>query len=309
MPLTGRAALGPVVVVCVAISVVGANGCAVVETSNLPELPDAGAAKDALAGVPTAAGDANACAPGDVGAFQPDAYHPATAAWQNVCRPEHITGFYDACLGPHASAAACALFEADPVAGRCASCILTPDAASHYGPLIDHGTFITTNVAGCIELTDPQGLVCARSLQALAACELAACEANCPVLDAATRASYDACAAQADQNGCQTYTGLATACVNAENDAGLVADCLIPVFADFYTAVVPLFCGAPDVDASVPPFDASAGFEAGPSPSDASLDEPDVRSPPPPFGEGGPGGPGGGANGAGPVGAHDAAPE
>ncbi|HEY4015982.1 MAG TPA: hypothetical protein VGM06_21750 [Polyangiaceae bacterium] len=304
MPLPGRAALGPVFIAWLAISVVGANGCAVVGVSAVEDLPDAGPHNDAAtSGVTPTGSDASACSPGDVGAFQPDPYRSATAAWQNVCRPDQITAFYDACLGANASATACNAFKGDTTTSRCAACILTPDTLPHYGPLIDHRSFITTNVAGCIELTDPQGLLCARSLQALGACELAACQANCPVADTASRASYDACAAQADNGGCDTYTTLATTCVNAENDAGLVSDCLIATFADFYAAVVPLFCGAPEVDASVPPFDASAGFDASPAPSDAAGDEADGRLAPPPLGEAGPGG------GGPPVGVHDAALE
>jgi hypothetical protein len=306
MPLPGRTDIGRVFVVWAAICAVAGSGCAqfpagsssaaFVGTDN-----DAGAKTDAPVTVTPVGNDASACSPGDVGAFQPDPYHPATAAWQNVCTPAQIGGFYDACLGQNATKAICDAFTSDPTATRCAGCILTSDDLTHYGPLIDHmETFITTNVAGCIELTDPQGLVCARAIQALAACELLACQANCPVEDTATRASYDACAAQADQTGCKTYTTLVTACVAAERDGGLVASCLIPTFADFYAAVVPLFCGPPEVDASVPPFDASAGFDAASPPFDASSDAPDGR-PPPPFGDAGQGGA--------PMGSHDAAPE
>ena len=117
-------------------------------------------------------------------------------------------------------------------------------------------TFITTNVAGCIELADPDGMPCAKSLQALGGCELAACEANCPVADAASRVVYDGCVGAADQAGCRPYVALA-ACASAEADAGLAATCLLGSFADFYAAVAPLFCGAPQVDAAVAPFDAS----------------------------------------------------
>jgi hypothetical protein len=221
-----------------------------------------GSAAEAGATSPSTGADANACRPGDVGTYQPAAYHPASAAWQGVCRPDLISGFYDSCLGPQATASACAAFKSDKTAARCAECILTSDGASHYGPLVDHGIspsdqFITTNVAGCIELTDLNGLPCAKALQALGGCELAACEANCPVDDSASRVLYDTCAGQADQAGCQSYVALA-ACAGAEADAGLAASCLIGTFADFYAAVAPLFCGAPQVDGAVAPFDASA---------------------------------------------------
>jgi hypothetical protein len=233
-----------------------------------------GSAADADAGVagPGTGADANACLPGDVGTYQPVAFHPASAAWQGLCPPDLITGFYDACLGPLATPSACAAFKADRAAGRCASCILTLDTSSHYGPLVDHGTFITTNVAGCIELTDPAGLSCAKSLQALGGCELAACEANCPVQDPTSRAVYDQCVVAADQAGCRSYAALA-ACANDEVDAGLAQNCLIGTFADFYTKVVPLFCGAPQVDGGVAPFDAAAGLS-----NDAATDALDASS-------------------------------
>src|SRR5579863_7462799 len=108
MPLSGRKAIESVLVVSAAICAVVGNGCAqVVDTNGVGGKPTSGAdaAPDAPGSVTPIGSDASACSPGDVGAFQPDPYHPATAAWQNVCRPEQITGFYDACLGPHASPA------------------------------------------------------------------------------------------------------------------------------------------------------------------------------------------------------------
>jgi hypothetical protein len=222
-------------------------------------LPD-GSTFDASVGQGGGSDDANACRPGDVETYQPGAYLSATAAWQGVCRQDLISGFYDACLGAQATLATCTAFKSDRTAARCAECILTPDDQSNYGPLIDHGTFITANVAGCIELTDPAGLSCAKKLQALSGCELAACEANCPVEDEASRAAYDVCVGQADGAGCQSYE-MAASCIGSEGDSGLVASCLIPTFAEFYDAVVPLFCGPPRVDGGVAPFDASA---AGP---------------------------------------------
>jgi hypothetical protein len=136
---------------------------------------------------------------------------------------------------------------------------VTPETADHYGPVIDHMGFVTANVAGCIELTDyPSGLACAKSVQAANGCELAACEANCPVHDMASRAGYDACAKQAAQVGCQYYDAMATRYCNAERDAGQAAICLFPMFQEFYNAVVPLFCGPPPVRA-----DAGLSLDAG----------------------------------------------
>jgi hypothetical protein len=222
--------------------------------------------------------DASLCAPGDVQTYVAKKYHPATAKYQGVCTQAQITGFYEACLvGPDASTSSCAAFmDPDASTGACAACILTPDSASAYGPLIDHKGFITPNVGGCIELTDPNGLTCAKAQQALLGCQLAACEALCPVHDLATRAQYDACASTAAMAGCQAFANNA-ACA-ADSGVSTSSICLAPTFEAFYygvpdmnvEGVVSLFCGSPP-----PPPDAGGeggriGDAAAEGPSDAS---------------------------------------
>jgi hypothetical protein len=263
-----RVAIWPWLLSSAIVAISAVDGCALgslgsVSAGGVDFLSD-GSTVGSDGGAISAGGDASACRPGDVETYQP-AYHPATAAWQGVCRQDQINGFYDACLDPQATTATCGAFSSDKANVRCIECIVTPDGSSHYGPLIDHLSFITTNVAGCIELAG-SGLSCAKPLQALSGCELAACEANCPVNDNASRVAFDACAGQAARAGCQSYN-MAAACLGAEGDAGLVASCLIQTFKEFYDAVVPLFCGAPKVDSGVPPFDAS--FDVG---SWASVD-------------------------------------
>jgi hypothetical protein len=223
-------------------------------------------------------GDAGACQPGSVQTFQPSAYRPATAAWQGVCLAhggvDPIQLFHDKCLGG-ASASQCAEFNKDYPA--CASCILTPDTADHYGPLIQHGGFVTGNVAGCLELTDPGALSCAKSVQALDQCQLASCEANCPVTDTNTFGAYNHCAAQAAGNGCGAYDTAAATCTDTLGDAGPEAMCLVTDFTTFYYSVVPLFCGPPPpqnieagMDATVP--EAGVSDDAGYPPADAPAE-------------------------------------
>lgn len=225
-------------------------------------------------------GDASACRPGDVATYRPAPYVPAAAAHKGVCSAMDITVFYNTCLGPQTSSTLCNQFMSSKTTGPCASCIVTSETADHYGPVIDHGGFVTPNVAGCIELTDPTSISCAKSVQALSSCELAACEANCPVHDTSSRSAFDECAKEAGQGGCQYYAKQAN-CTTAETDAGGAANCLLPTFKSFYDAVVPLFCGSParPDDAGLA-FDAAAGetgasdaaTEAGPWSSDASTD-------------------------------------
>jgi hypothetical protein len=203
--------------------------------------------------------DANACQPGDVGTYRPGPYVPASGSGQGACMPtagagDPIAGFYNACLGPSASTDQCNTFRsANPT---CVSCILTPESAPKYGPLVEHGGFVTANVAGCIELADPGALACAKAVEALAGCELSACEANCPVHDSDSLTAYETCASNAETGGCDTYA-TAAACALAEPDAvAKAAECLGD-FQTFYDSVVPWFCGPPDAGAGAP-YDASA---------------------------------------------------
>jgi len=188
----------------------------------------------------------NTCQPGDVRTFQPSNYHPAAATSQGAClvsgRGDRIQQFYDACLGGAATNDACMSFKTYHPA--CANCIVTPDTAAHYGPLIDHHGFLAMNVAGCLELAVPGAISCAKSVQALSGCDLAACEANCRVSDAKSLAEYDTCASVADSTGCAPYAAAAT-CAAALRDAGSTESsrCLETDFGRFYHEVVPLFCG------------------------------------------------------------------
>jgi hypothetical protein len=251
-----------------------ADGCADSAPADAVSVGAGAPAEGGSTGAPPPTEDASACHPGDVQTYQPSAYHFAAAAWRGVCAVEGPNGngqdrlFFDKCLVPGATPEGCAAFQADSANAECAKCILTPDAtASHdgYGPLINHGTFITTNVAGCVELTDPSALTCAKAVQALDGCELRACEANCPVQDENSRAAYETCATVADHAGCVSYD-MAAACVSSE--AAAAPSCLLPTFADFYYAVVPLFCGVPpELDGGGP-----AGIDASePSPAEASA--------------------------------------
>ena len=160
-----------------------------------------------------------------------------------------IHDFYDACLGSAATATACDQFRQDNAA--CVACILTPSSAPHYGPLIDFTTYVTANVAGCIEVApkaagvaDPDALACAESVQALMGCEVAACGANCAVHDSASLASYQACASASEAAGCAPWA-TAASCADGEQDAGGLASACLGSFPAFYDAIVPLFCGPP----------------------------------------------------------------
>jgi len=199
--------------------------------------------------------EAGACEPASLATYQPT-YHPATGPWLGACTPAAIHDFDDACLGTAATTDTCNAFR--QANASCVACILSPESAKKYGPLVDHVTFVTANVAGCIELEDPAAIACARAVQFLDGCELAACEANCAVHDAASLAGYETCAGAADSGGCGVYSTAAACGLTVPDAAPATAICLAD-FQSFYDTVVPFFCGPPPVaDGGTPgPVDAS----------------------------------------------------
>ncbi len=223
-------------------------------------VPDAAvdAAADAGGG---GAPEAGACMPGDVTTYHP-MYHPADVR-PTACvgTTDLVKGFYLACLAASASKADCDSFrQANP---ECASCIVSPESAAEYGPIVEHGGFVTANVAGCIEVNvrstlDAGGgaLGCAHAVQALQGCELAACEVNCPVSDAASLSELQGCSSSVDAMGCATFAAAAT-CTAPDAGVGVPTICLTSDFGTFYNAVVPLFCLPP------PPVDAGASVPDG----------------------------------------------
>ncbi len=271
--LPSRAAL----TLLVAMGAAGATGaaCAPVTVSTPGAAADGGgldaAAIDAATGSDAggAAPDAEACLPGDVATFHP-VYHPP-ALQPGACSPALIEEFFDDCLGSGRSTGVCSKFRQDNP--DCAGCILTPESAAAYGPVVDHGAFVTANVAGCIEVEvegaaasgdgggGSEALVCAKAVDALGGCQLAACEANCPVssTSAASLGQFQSCASSADGSGCSTFAA-AAACTQSDSGVDVPAVCVQPDFATFYRAVAPLFCLPPaPLDAGAAAYDAQAG--------------------------------------------------
>ncbi len=272
---------------------------------------DASISDDAPTGLPA---DASSCHPGSVVTFVPNGYRAADVR-TGACTDAQISAYFDACFGSHSSSAACSAFGRDASAdATCAACILTSDSGSRYGPLVASGALVRANVAGCIELTEPRLLSCAKTVQAESACELAACQANCPVADddPSSRLAYEGCAAVADTAGCSAYV-TAPQCGVEGPDGGVVADgaCLPTgldagdgsaddAFMAFYYFAVPLFCGAtagtgepadattdhgsssgvPSVDASLADASLADASLADASLADASLADASLRAPP-----------------------------
>jgi hypothetical protein len=182
--------------------------------------------------------DASACAPGDVQTFVPGSYVHASQP-KSDCGADSVLLLYNACFGESASVASCSAFRT--LNEACYACAVTPSTASSYGPIINYTSFVETNLAGCVELVEEGALTCAGPVQALAECQLAACQTNCPVTDTATLNAFSACTEAADTGGCQAYNAAAS-CLAVES--GPLAICDSSDFRHFFFSVVPLFCAA-----------------------------------------------------------------
>jgi hypothetical protein len=205
------------------------------------------------------------CLPGDVATYHPVYHSPAVQPTACASDSEDlIDAFYRACLGTHATSDDCSAFAKANAA--CAACIVTPDSATAYGPVVDHGGFVTANVAGCIEVevegasdAGSGALGCAKAVDALDGCELAACEANCPVTGATSLAQYQGCTSSADGAGCSTFAAAAS-CTAPDSGVGVPSTCLTSDFSTFYYDVVPLFClPPPALDAGTVAADGAEG--------------------------------------------------
>jgi hypothetical protein len=205
------------------------------------------------------------CHPGNVETFVPAPYRHPTPSGQGACvatdgGPDPIQEYYEDCFGSGMTKAACdGIAASNPT---CKACIETAETAAAYGPLVLTNGFVEANVAGCIELESPSNFACAQAQQALSDCELAACAANCAVVDQTSLLAYEKCAGEADQTGCLAYD-TAASCLGTEVEAGASGEaesvCLASTFEAFYAAIVPLFCGAMPSDGGLPADDAGQG--------------------------------------------------
>jgi hypothetical protein len=245
--------LWPVPVFVALEGLVPAIGCGPVTSE--PGIASAGS--DASVGAGSSSGEADAtssCHASAVLTYMQGNYQPA-AAPSGACLGADGGGtwddFYVSCLGPDKSQDQCSAYQQVPANAACAACILTPYTSSRLGPILDFGQFVGENIAGCIEIATPSDPSCPKAVQALTGCEIAACQANCPVDDPASLATRQQCAADADRAGCLSFFQMASACQATEADAGLAGPCASTGFKDFYDNAVPLFCGQTAVDAGV----------------------------------------------------------
>jgi hypothetical protein len=202
--------------------------------------------------------------PASVQNFQPPAYIPPIQ--QNVCSMQQISDYYSNCLDPmQSSQMKCTTYTTNNK--TCASCLDTPKMSNMWGALVQGNGVVSINVAGCADI---QGYPnCAKAYEAAQACESAACDQVCPVMDQQSFMAWQQCVQTADAGGCASF-------VNAKNnacqaDAGNLAQCFnFMSFQAGYQQLAPMFCAsgmggmdAGATDSGSPPDDSGTGFDSG----------------------------------------------
>jgi len=230
------------------------------DTSVTPDafVPDTGlqevdAGQDASDSAVADTGVDAGCAPALPVGWTPPAYVPTTGEQIDGCQASNgsaeIDSYWVACLGDASTPATCAAYpDAATANAHCATCLLTPEDASAYGPEVVR-VVPQLNLAGCIQMADPSdgGLACATAIQAVQACAEAACRPSCAVTsDPASVAAYVACAkAAAASTACSPWTTPAAACLSAESDAGYpVTNCFAVTDEATFDSVGFFFCGS-----------------------------------------------------------------
>jgi hypothetical protein len=177
--------------------------------------------------------------PAPLGSWAPT-HHGAQPAQASACTAAMIADFYASCLAPSANGSACDQSWGsgeDLAHATCQNCLVTPSSNLTWGPVVNYGSSVSVNVAGCIELRDPGSAACATSVQQADECEHQACDAPCPAL-----ADFESCVAAVDQGACATYSQGAM-CEASEADGGPAQACVAgATFEDLFTVAASVFC-------------------------------------------------------------------
>jgi hypothetical protein len=215
---------------------------------------DAGQSRDATADVIDGAAPADAAHPGDasacptpipLGGWTPPAFVPPRHV-PGACSASDITGYDTSCLVTGATAGTCLAFRtAHPT---CAACLSSNATDPDWGPLVSFAGIEQVNLAGCIALTAPSDIACARSVEDLSLCLHAACDGVCPVTDEASFQLWHQCEASAEASGmeCATYANAA----NCASDAAPQPCTAGSTFDETFISIATVFCGGGPADAS-----------------------------------------------------------
>jgi hypothetical protein len=200
---------------------------------------------EATTGDDSSSGDdssASTCpTPADVSTWTPPAYKHAKSSL-TACNAADLTGYDTACLAAGHTSAGCTAFQTAHAA--CTSCLNSKSTDSTWGAIVAWAGVININLAGCLELTDPNSAQCAQAVEVGDECLHQACDAVCPVKDQASFTQWQACQQAAAQQGCGTYEQ-AAACLQTD-DAAAASVCNPSSgtsFDQLFLSVAPIFCG------------------------------------------------------------------
>jgi len=206
------------------------------------------AAESAMAVCPT---------PADVTNFMPPLYVPPNQ--QQVCSQQQISDYYTNCLDAvQATQMKCSMFTMNNTS--CTKCLSSMRTDPKWGATVIGNGLVTINVAGCADIEGFKS--CAQAWEATQACESAACDMVCPVMDNQSFMQWQQCVGTAVAGGCKKYADAQT--MACSSDAAALQMCTSFMgFQQAYNQIAPIFClsqsmpdagtsdGGPDMDSSV----------------------------------------------------------
>jgi hypothetical protein len=154
--------------------------------------------------------------------FTPRRWAPP-APRQGACSGSQIDAFLQACsTADGGQRDACAAFQAAHADEPCLACLVTPDSAASFGPLVSRsdGSGLELNAGGCIALARGLGNAddCGARYQALTECTATACAA-CPGTTTDGQSRGCLCTTAAQGGACARYV-TAAQCVKPLLDEG-----------------------------------------------------------------------------------------
>jgi MYXO-CTERM domain-containing protein len=226
-----------------------------------------------LGSIFSAVGARAACpTPADVSMFMPPPYVPPNQMM--ACTQMQIDDYWTNCRDPiTASAMKCQMWGMNNK--NCGLCLESKRADPKWGPLVYGTGVIFLNVAGCADL---QGFpACAKAYEKQNACESAACDQVCPVMDQQTFMDWQKCVQTADTGGCKSYADATQmACAI---DASALQTCInIMSFKSGYDTFAPMFCGGVANDGGVDGSDMDSSISDS-GPMDASKKDSSTMNP------------------------------
>jgi hypothetical protein len=213
------------------------------------------------------------CTPGSIASFTP-AYNLPVGPYTGACSPPQLEKAVSLCFGSMAqSGKNCDGWVNDTDNSGCVACALGPLTASTWSPILyaDDGAELFLNVGGCVALADPSQLTCAEAFEYVTECEIAACQAACPI-PTSTNRTLQSCvqAADGDAGVCASYAQKASSCkaaLQSDTSTSPASFCVdnggLAMDTDALLRYLTLACGAaPAIDAgTVPPIDAGSGHD------------------------------------------------